>query len=87
MAFHLGPTIEVDLEDHYARLRWSTPDGTSSASVTLPSGLGWTAHRGELGPTLGWYSERFGVKQPATTLLGVGQCGPDNREMRSVMQF
>jgi hypothetical protein len=36
---------------------------------------------------LGWYSERFGVKEPATTLLGVGRCGPDNRELRIAIQF
>ena len=36
---------------------------------------------------LGWYSERFGVKQPTITLLGVGQCGPDNRKLLSAIQF
>jgi len=87
MAFHLGPTIGVDVEEHDARLSWPTPDGAGSATVTLPSGLQWTAHRAELGPMLGWYSERFGVKQPTTTLLGVGRCGPGNRELHSTIQF
>jgi hypothetical protein len=87
MAFHLGPTIELNLEKHAARLSWPTPDGTGSAELTLPSGLQWTAYRSELDPMLGWYSERFGVKQPTTTLLGVGRCGPDNRELHSDIQL
>jgi hypothetical protein len=87
MAFHLGPTIRVDLDDHDARLSWPTPDAKGSATLTLPAGLHWTAHRAELGPVLGWYSERFGGKEPTTTLLGVGQCGPGNRELRSAIQF
>ncbi len=76
MAFHLGPTIAVDLEGQDARLTWPEPDGGESAMVTLPVGLQWTAHRGETGPLLGWYSERFGVKQPSTTLLGIGEVRP-----------
>jgi uncharacterized heparinase superfamily protein len=87
MAFHLGPTIGVDLKDHDSRISWPTPDGAGSATVTLASGLQWTAHRAERCPMLGWYSERFGVKQPTTTLLGVGRCGPGNRELRSAIQF
>ena len=87
MAFHLGPTVGVDLQNHDARLSWPTPDGAGSATVTLPSELEWTAHRAEKGPILGWYSERFGVKQPTTTLLGVGWCVPCNCELRSAIQF
>ncbi len=36
---------------------------------------------------LGWYSERFGVKQPTTTLLGVDLCAPCNLELRTAIQF
>ncbi len=87
MAFHLGPTIEVDLEGHDAQLTWPTPDSSSSAAMTLPPGLRWSAHRAEVDPILGWYSERFGAKQPATTLIGVGRCTPDRQELRSAIQF
>ena len=87
MAFHLGPSVSVDLEDHNARLTWPEPDDGGSATFTLAPVLQWSAHRGELSPPLGWYSERFGVMQPATTLLGVGTCGEDVLELRSVIQF
>jgi len=87
LAFHLGPAIDVEVEDHDARLSWAVSDGIGSATMHLPPGLEWTVHRAELSPILGWYSERFGVKQPATTLLGVGQCDLDNRELRTVIQF
>jgi hypothetical protein len=48
MAFHLGPTIGVHLEDHDAVLTWPTSEGVGSATLTLPSGLEWTAHRAEV---------------------------------------
>jgi len=87
MAFHLGPTISVELEGNSARLNWAILDGASHATVILPSGLRWTAHRGEVDPMLGWYSERFGVKQPATTLLGLGKCDQANRELHTTIQL
>ncbi len=87
MAFHLGPTIALDLRGQQARLAWRKPDGGGSALLTLPTGLRWSDHRGELHPMLGWYSERFGVKQPTTTLLGVGLCGPNSGELRSAIKF
>jgi hypothetical protein len=75
MAFHLGPTIGVDLQNHDARLTWPTHNGAGSATMTLPSGLQWTAHGAEVGPMFGWYSERFGVKEPTTTLAVKAQLG------------
>ncbi|MPY97756.1 MAG: heparinase [Actinophytocola sp.] len=81
LAFHLGPTIDVDLADHTARLRWS-PSATSAtratthtATLELPPELVWTDTRGEDAPPLGWYSPGFGRKEPATTLLGIGGVG------------
>ncbi len=87
MAFHLGPTIAVALKGHEARLTWPTPEGFGSASLTLASSLRWSAHCAEVDPVLGWYSDRFGTKEPAVTLLGVGQCGPESRELRTVIEF
>jgi hypothetical protein len=87
MAFHLGPTVDVNLDDNNAHLTWLTADQEGSATLALPSGLRWTEHRAELHPILGWYSERFGVKEPSTTLLGVGQCRSSREEFRSAIQF
>jgi hypothetical protein len=41
--------------------------------MRLPAGLAWSAHRGETDPVLGWYSPRFGVRVPVTTLVGEGR--------------
>jgi hypothetical protein len=87
MAFHLGPTVSVTLEDHNAQLSWLSPHGEGSASMMLPSELRWTPHRAELVPTLGWYSESFGVIRATTTLIGVGTCGPQHTEFRSTLRF
>ena len=87
MAWHLGPTVQVDLEGAVARLRWPAPAGEAGATLALAEGLSWTAHRGESDPVLGWYSDRFGVKEPATTLVGVGQCEPDELVLRTTLDF
>jgi hypothetical protein len=39
--------------------------------MSLPAELSWSAHRGETDPILGWYSPRFGFRQPITVLEGV----------------
>ncbi|MFG1907834.1 alginate lyase family protein [Kribbella sp. NPDC048928] len=67
IAWHLGPDVDVDLAS--GRLEWPT----GSATIELPPGLTWTAHRGSDNPSLGWYSPRFGHKVPTTTLLGTGK--------------
>ena len=68
IAWHLGPEVSVELDGSSGRLEWST----GSATVELPAGLTWTAHRGGDDPLLGWYSPRFGRKVPITTLVGTG---------------
>ncbi|MGH9081761.1 MAG: alginate lyase family protein [Acidimicrobiales bacterium] len=74
LAFHLGPTIEVDLRGWRAHLRWRRPDGTpATATLLLPMELTWKAWRGVTEPTLGWYSSGFGRKEPITTLVGGGR--------------
>ena len=89
MAFHLGPAVSVELDGIVAQLRWhiGTGDGQESATMTLPSSLHWSMHRGEYDPILGWYSDRFGVKVPTTTLLGAGHCNGEALELRSSIQF
>ncbi len=72
LAFHLGPAITADLVGNRARLTWTRDGEDRSAVLDLPEGLSWQAHRGESEPPLGWYSEGFGRKEPATTLIGTG---------------
>jgi hypothetical protein len=73
LAFHLGPTVEADLDGRLLALRW--PDrnnGLAMATITLPSSLDWSLTRGSTDPVLGWYSPAFGQKVPATDVIGVG---------------
>ncbi|KGN40611.1 heparinase II/III family protein [Knoellia aerolata] len=73
MFWHVGPDVEVGLEDGVADLAWTGRDGEPShARLVLPAGLDWSAHRGETDPPLGWYSPRFGTRVPTTTLVGAG---------------
>jgi hypothetical protein len=73
LAFHLGPAVHAELAGSTARLSWTNDGVARTASLALPAGLKWTAHRGETGPPLGWYSPGFGRKVAAWTLLGTGQ--------------
>ena len=74
--FHLGPTVAVALDGSRAGLVWKGRDGTRQrASLALPAALRWSEHHGETDPVLGWYSPRFGVRQPISTLVGTGICG------------
>ncbi|SES49876.1 Heparinase II/III N-terminus [Pedococcus cremeus] len=72
LAWHLGPEVEVLLRDGAADLTWGTGSEQRSARLRLPAPLAWSAHRGESDPVLGWYSPRFGVRVPTTTLVGAG---------------
>ncbi|MEO6512224.1 MAG: alginate lyase family protein [Nocardioides sp.] len=72
--FHMGPDVQVDLRASTAALSWPGRDGTPhQALMDLPNGLRWTQHRGQTDPPLGWYSRRFGVREPITTLVGAGR--------------
>jgi hypothetical protein len=73
LAFHLGPTVEADLDGCILTLRWQDRDGgEATATMTLPSSLDWSLVRGAGNPVLGWYSPAFGQKVPATDVIGVG---------------
>jgi hypothetical protein len=87
MAFHLGPTVEVDLEGAVARLSFPVDGALASATIELPGELSWTAHRGETDPILGWYSGSFGTKEPSVTLVGVGRCVAGRRQLKSSIAF
>lgn len=76
LAFHLGPSVEVELDGNQASLSWSGPYGLArEATLILPGALAWRAHRGSTDPVLGWYSRGFGRREPATTLVGSGELG------------
>ncbi|MGH3166138.1 MAG: heparinase II/III family protein, partial [Trebonia sp.] len=73
LAFHLGPAVETDLDGCVLALRWRDRDGgQATATMTLPSSLGWSLIRGATDPVLGWYSPAFGQKIPATDVIGAG---------------
>ena len=73
LAFHLGPTVEADVDGCILSLRWPDRDGgEATATMTLPSSLSWSLIRGASDPVLGWYSPAFGQKVPATDVIGMG---------------
>ncbi len=73
LAFHLGPTVEADLDGGILALRWPDRDrGQATATMILPPSLDWSLIRGASNPVLGWYSPAFGQKVPATDVIGVG---------------
>jgi hypothetical protein len=69
----VGPTVEASLDGCILTLRWQDRvGGEATATMTLPSSLGWSLMRGARDPVLGWYSPAFGQKVPATDVIGVG---------------
>ena len=72
LAWHVGPEVQVTVRDGLAELVWSAGPVERRAMLRLPEQLAWSAQRGEDDPVLGWYSPRFGVRVPTTTLVGVG---------------
>ncbi len=89
LLFHLGPSVDVELAGDVARLSWPPVPASAAGTATLwlPAALTWSAHRGETDPVLGWYSPRFGTRQPSTTLVGVGSCVAGRTELVSALQF
>jgi hypothetical protein len=87
MAFHLGPAVTVDLAGGVAQLTWAAETGRRTGVLNLPPELRWSEHRGEVTPLLGWFSPRFGVKEPTTTLLGIGRSAPGRCELSTSLQL
>ncbi|MFC7491305.1 MULTISPECIES: alginate lyase family protein [unclassified Knoellia] len=74
LSWHLGPEVTAQLGEGVAHLTWPGRTGVlQRGRMTLPVELGWSAHRGETDPPLGWYSPRFGVRVPTTVLVGTGE--------------
>ncbi len=87
LSYHLGPDVTVDLAGTEARLSWRDGDRERSAALSLPAALSWSLRRGEHDPPAGWYSAGFGLKQPASTLVGVGPIGPGTGPLNTVLTF
>jgi hypothetical protein len=88
LAFHMGPDIHARMVGHSVDLTW--PEGMSSRSATLslPNGPFWSLSRGATDPILGWYSSRFGEKQPAWAVVGEGACSRTGLDTyTTVLQF
>ena len=64
MAFHLGPAVDARPMGADTELTWSTDTSVRSATLSLPPDLSWSLTRGGTEPILGWYSPRFGEKEP-----------------------
>lgn len=76
LAFHFGPDVEVELNQHKAALRWPAAGVPGSARLDLPASLNWVLHRGATDRILGWYSEGIGRRVPAFALVGSGSSMP-----------
>lgn len=88
LALHLGPDIDACLVEPSVELTWSHGTSTRSATLRVANGLSWSLTRGQTDPVLGWYSSRFGEKQPAWTLIGEGTCsGIGSETFTTVLQF
>lgn len=86
LAFNLHPDVACSLRGNLATLSWEAEGLRRQAVLALPGDLAWSAHRGETAPILGWYSPRFGLRQPATLLLGSGRLAP-GQVLRSQLIF
>lgn len=74
LAFHLGPDIHARMVGRSVDLTWSEGMSTRSATLSLPKGPSWSLSRGATDPILGWYSSRFGERQPVWAVVGEGTC-------------
>ena len=88
LAFHFGPAIEARMNQGTIELTWSSGASTRAASLSLPQGPSWSLTRGGADPVLGWYSARFGQKQPSWSVIGEGACSGTGRDVFStLLQF
>jgi hypothetical protein len=88
--FHVGPSVETELEGSVARLEWKGRNSAAAvrATLRLPADLSWTAVRGDTGPAVpGWYSPSFGRKVSAGALVGRGRCNGQPLELRTELVY
>ncbi len=95
MAWPLGVRVKAELDrvGKVAHLSWpfglqsADDDSWPQARVTLDSELSWSIARGSESPPGGWYSARFGTKQPATTLVGRSSLAGQGVEYTTTFAF
>ncbi len=88
VAFLLGPAVDAQMAGCDVALAWTESGSEKWAALSLPEGLSWTLTRGGTQPLVGWYSPRFGEKQPTWALMGEGVCsGAGSDTLRTVLQF
>ena len=88
LAFHLGPDVEARMTERAVELTWPSGTSTRTATLFLPDGVSWSLSRGASDPVLGWYSPRFGKKQPTWAVIGEGSCGRTGSDTyTTVLQF
>ncbi len=88
LAFHFGPDIQARLAGRTVQLVWSSGASSRRAGFSLPDGPTWLLERGGTDPILGWYSARFGEKQPVWAVIGQGACSGSGRDtLKTVLQF
>ncbi len=88
IAFLLGPAVDAQMAGSEVALSWAESGSESYATLSLPGGLSWALTRGGTDPPLGWYSQRFGEKQPTWALVGEGVCsGTGSDSIRTMLQF
>jgi hypothetical protein len=88
LAFLLGPTVEAEIAGNEVGLSWTESGSTKCATLGLSRDVSWTLVRGATDPLFGWYSPRFGEKQPTWALMGEGACtGTGSDTVRTVLQF
>jgi hypothetical protein len=88
VAFHLGPDVDARMTERAVELAWASGRSSRTATLFLPGGLSWSLSRGTSDPVLGWYSPRFGTKQPTWAVIGEGTCGRTGTDSyTTVLQF
>ena len=86
-SFPLGPTVQVDLDEEAGTAQLTWPENSNRATVTLDHNLSWTVVSGRVSPPLGWYSSRFGMKQPSAVLIGRTSHAAEGEEYRTLFTF
>jgi Heparinase II/III-like protein len=79
LSWHLGPDIDVTLSERRATLSWHAGNDRRHGTMLLPEGLVWSINRANVDPFDGWYSPRFGMRLPATSLVGRGTAASSTR--------
>jgi hypothetical protein len=88
LAFLLGPAVDARMAGYEVGLTWTEGGSEKCATLSLPESLTWTLERGATDPHLGWYSPRFGEKQPTWALVGEGVCSRTGLDtVTTVLQF